>query len=100
MPGYKVIGADNAHHMDSSEHAEHGVYRSYEEAVALCRDIVERSLAWHYKPGMSADELYDYYPSFGDDPFIVAVEDAPLGEPFSAWSYAKERCAVICGETG
>ena len=98
MPGYKVIGADNAHYMDAGEDADQGVYQTYEEAVAVCRDIVERSLAWHYQPGMSGDELYDYYTSFGDDPFIVAVGDAPLGERFSAWTYAKERCRAICGE--
>ena len=98
MPGYKVIGADNAHYMDAAEYSDEGVFKTYEEAVAVCRDIVERSLAWHHKPGMSADELYDYYTSFGDDPFIVAVGDAPLGERFSAWTYAKERCRAICGE--
>jgi len=68
MVGYKVVGADNAHYMDATEHAEHGVFETYAAAVAVCRDIVERSLAWQYKPGMSAAELYDYYTSFGDDP--------------------------------
>jgi hypothetical protein len=97
MLGYKVIGADNAHYMDAEEHADHGVFETYEAAVAVCRDIVERSLAWHYRPGMNAGELYDYYTSFGDDPFIVAVGDAPLGERFSAWTYAKQRCGAICG---
>jgi hypothetical protein len=98
MVGYKVVGADNAHYMDAKEHADHGIFATYEAAVAVCRAIVERSLAWQYKPGMSAAELYDYYTSFGDDPFIVAVGNAPLGEPFSAWTYAKERCQAICGD--
>jgi hypothetical protein len=100
MIGYKVVGADNAHYMDAAGHAEHGVFTTYEAAVAACRYIVERSLAWHYKPEMSAAELYDYYTSFGDDPFIVAVGAAPLGERFSAWTYAEGRCREICGETG
>jgi hypothetical protein len=98
MVGYKVIGADNAHYMDAEDHAQHGVFATYEAAAAVCREIVERSLAWHYKPGMGADELYDYYTSFGDDPFIVALGDATLGNRFSAWTYAKERCRAICGE--
>jgi hypothetical protein len=100
MLGYKVIGADNAHYMDSEDHADHGVFATYEAAVAVCRGIVDRSLSWHYKPGMSADELYDYYTSFGDDPFIVAMGDAPPGERFSAWTYAKARCRAVCGDAG
>ena len=100
MTGYRVIGADNAHYMDAAEHSDEGDFATYQAAVAVCREIVERSLAWHYKPGMTADELYDYYTSFGDDPFVVAVGGAPLGERFSAWTYAKERCRAICGDAG
>ncbi len=97
MAGYKVIVADNAHYMDEDENAEHGTFATYEAAAAACRALVDRSLAWHHKPGMNADELYDTYTSFGDGPFIVALGGAPMAERFSAWTYAKERCRVICG---
>lgn len=48
-------------------------------------------------PGMTAAALYSSHKSFGDDPFIVA-----LGESieFSAWDYAKARCAEICAGEG
>jgi hypothetical protein len=97
MARYKIVVADNFHYMDEAEYRQGGVYDSYEAAVATCREIVDRSLAGRRKPGMSADELYDIYKSFGEDPFIVALDDAPLGEHFSAWTYAKERCRAICG---
>jgi hypothetical protein len=100
MAGYRVVVGDNFHYMEDGENASGGSFATYEEAVAACRALVDRSLAWNHKPGMTADELYDHYTSFGDDPFIVAIGDAPLGERFSAWNYAKERCREICCEQG
>jgi hypothetical protein len=97
MARYKIVIADNAHYMDGDENAEGGTFATYEAAVAACRELVDRSLAWHHKPGMNADDLYDTYTSFGDDPFIVALGDSPMAERFSAWDYAKERCRAICG---
>jgi hypothetical protein len=97
MPRYKIVVADNFHYMDESEYTDGGVFESHEEAVAACRELVDRSLASLHEPGMTADELYDTYTSFGDDPFIVALDDSPVGERFSAWDYAKERCRAICG---
>ena len=97
MPRYRVVTVDNFHYMEDDANAESSVFETYNAAVAACREIVDRSLAWHHKPGMTAERLYDDYIDFGDDPFIVAIGDAPLGEKFSAWSYAKERCRAICG---
>jgi hypothetical protein len=96
MPSYRIVVGDNFHYMQNSKNAAAGVFETYDAAVAACREIVERSLAWHHKPGMTADQLYDTYTDFGDDPFIVALDDAPVGERFSAWTYAKQRCAEIC----
>jgi hypothetical protein len=45
-----------------------------------------------HSPGMSAETLYSSYKMFGEDPFVVGADVA-----FSAWAYAKERCAQICG---
>ena len=97
MSRYKIVVADNFHYMDESEYTDGGVFGSHEEAVAACRGLVDRSLASCHKLGMTADELFEAYTSFGDDPFVVALGDAPVGERFSAWTYAKERCHVICG---
>jgi hypothetical protein len=98
MPRYKVLVDDNFHYMDEDERYEHGVYETAEEAIAACRGIVDQSLEEGYKPGISAEALYEGYVSFGDDPFIVVLDGADDNAKFSAWSYAKERSRVICGE--
>ena len=98
MPRYKVMVDDNFHYQDSDERRQHGVYETKEEALAVCRRIVDKSLNEMQKPGLSADALYSAYTSFGDDPFIVVVDGEDNSTKFSAWSYAKERCRFICGE--
>ncbi|MGO9773054.1 MAG: hypothetical protein ACLPSW_26590 [Roseiarcus sp.] len=98
MPRYKVMVDDNFHYMDAEARREHGVYKTAEKAIAACREIVDRSLKTGYAPGILAEALYDGYVSFGDDPFIVVLDGTDDNAKFSAWSYAKERCRVICGE--
>ena len=93
---FKVFVDDNFHFMDESERYERGEYESYESAEAACKAIVNEYLTHTYKDGMSADDLYDSYVSFGEDPFIVP---APEESKFSAWVYAKQRCPEICNET-
>jgi hypothetical protein len=71
-----------------------------DEALAACRGLVDRSLEEEYRFGNSAKALYDRYTSFGDDPFIMVLDGVDDRATFSAWTYAKERCSVICGESG
>ena len=96
MPRYKVMVDDNFHYQDPGERREHGTFASLEEAIAACRAIVDRSLSEGYRAGISAKALYEGYVSFGDDPFIVVVGGTDTNANFSAWRYAKERCAVLC----
>jgi len=96
MPRYRVMVDDNFHYQDLDERREQGTYESLEEALAVCRRAVDQSLAEEYRPGMSADALYDRYVSFGDDPFIEVLDGADDRATFSAWSYAKERCRIVC----
>ena len=98
MPRYKVMVDDNFHYMDSGYRYEHGTHETVEEAIAACRGIIDRSLKDGYEPGISAEALYNGYVSFGDDPFIVVFDGTNDNAKFSAWSYAKERSRVICGE--
>lgn len=98
MPPYKVMVDDNFHYQDSDERWEQGTYETMEEALAACRRIVDQSLEKEHRPGVSAEALYGRYMSFGDDPFIVALDGSDERAAFSAWSYAKERCRAICGE--
>jgi hypothetical protein len=85
---------DNFHYMDESERWELGVFASAEEALEACRRLVDRSLADGYKAGATAAELFAHYKSFGDDPFIVALDDAPKPS-FSAWTYAQARAVEL-----
>jgi hypothetical protein len=97
MPRYRVIVADNFHYQDPSERDEHGTYETVDEALAVCRAVVDRSLANEFRTGISAEALYDRYMSFGDDPSIVVLGGVDETARFSAWSYAKERSAAMCG---
>jgi hypothetical protein len=92
---FTIRVADNFHYQDESETYTHGSYESIEAAVAVCQQIVLDSLRIHLaKPGMSGDELYNYYVSFGDDPYVIGP--GIKGVPFSAWTFAKARCAEFC----
>jgi hypothetical protein len=93
MP-YTVMVDDNFHYQDESERYEQGTYATLDEAIAVCKRIVDEDLASHLKPGITADQLYDLYVMFDRDPFILGA--SPSGSvPFSAWDYAKERCEVL-----
>lgn len=87
---YKVIVADNYHYMDSSESYVQGNYATLQEAIDMCKSIVDEYLVSAYKSDMTSADLYENYVSFGDDPYI----EAEL--VFSAWTYAKQRCSEIC----
>jgi hypothetical protein len=93
VPGYKVLIDDNFHFMNESERITYGVFDTADEAIAACKQIVDECL--EPTPGMTARALYDQYTGFGDDPFIRPVDpnDAPV--TFSAWAYAKQRCAAL-----
>lgn len=90
---FKVCVDDNFHYMDESERTTHGTFATLDEAVAACKRIVDSYLMGAHKPGIRAQELYESYTMFGDDPFILS-EFGDGG--FSAWHYAKERCGELC----
>ena len=89
---YKVLVDDNFHYMDESERHSYGEYETCEEAVSAAKKIVDDFLTSNYKFGMTADDLYDHYQSFGGDPFIIPSDNNCR---FSAWNYAKQRCREI-----
>src|ERR1700738_1405621 len=53
MPRYKVIVDDNFHYQDPHERREQGVYETVEEALAVCRGLVDKSLKEEYRSGIS-----------------------------------------------
>lgn len=93
MP-FKVRIRENSHYMDESEAYDHGSFATYAAAEAACRKIVDDYLGGARKPGMSADDLFRSYTMFGEDPTIDAA--GPDGRHFSAWDYARARCAELC----
>ena len=90
---FEVLVDDNFDFYDESKRYKYGEYDTYEEAVKVCKEIVDRDLLHGYKEGESAAELYSSYTSGGEDPFI---RPNSRGQRFSAWEYAKLRCDAIC----
>jgi hypothetical protein len=79
--------------MDESERYMHGEFEAAAVALSAAQALVDADLNYLYQTGMTADELYRQYTSFGSDPYIVSEDQSCH---FSAWSYAKERCQDIC----
>ena len=96
---YKVVVDDNYNYMDESARSEKGPYATPERALTECRRIVDNWLREGYRPGMSAQALYNAYVQYGEDPFIVVVDGTDETVKFSAWDYAKERSRAICGDS-
>jgi hypothetical protein len=89
---------DNFHYMDEDERYTYGEFVDAGLAIEHCQRIVDEYLESALKPGMSAEELWDSYKSFGEDPFIQSVDVTPVH--FSAWSYARDQCLVLCRVNG
>ena len=90
---FAVYVDDNFHYTDEGERYKHGSFETLELAIAACKRFVEGEVSYMYKAGMSSEELYSLYQSFGEDPFVRGSTD---GVPFSAWNYAKEFADKIC----
>jgi hypothetical protein len=95
LAGYRVLIDDNFHFMDEEDRYEHGVFGTADEAVTACKRVVDRCLKSMLKPDTTAAALYDQYVSFGEDPYVVAVDRTDAWVTFSAWDYAKEQCEVL-----
>jgi hypothetical protein len=89
---YAVLVDDNFHYTNADKRYEAGEYATLEEAVSRCRAIVDEFLKGGFKSGMSADELFELYVGFGEDPFIRGP-----AATFSAWDYVRQRCDELCG---
>jgi len=86
---------DNFHYMDEDERYQSGVFDTYVEAVNHCKQIVSQTIP-ELKPGMTAEEMYEGYVSFGEDPFIVIEGTVAETLPkYSAWDYAKQLSQEI-----
>jgi hypothetical protein len=57
MPRYRVMVDDDFHYQDLDERREQGTYKSVDEALTVCLEIVDQSLQEEYRPGISAEAL-------------------------------------------
>ena len=93
---YKVLVDDNYHYMDETERYELGEYSTLEAALEAAQKVVDEFLHSAYKPGMTAEALYQAYTTFGEDPWIASDPGGEGQIVFSAWDYAKKRAAEMC----
>jgi hypothetical protein len=91
---YVVQVDDNFDYQNEEKRYTHSEHVDPAVALQTAKDIVDACLGELHKPSMSAEDLYRAYTSFGEDPFIQTRD--PGFARFSAWSYAKQRCKVIC----
>jgi hypothetical protein len=90
---WTVYVDDNFHYMDEDERYVLGTFDSYDTAVTACRKIVDNFL--EANDAKSADEMFESYVSFGEDPWIKG-RPTMLNQPnFSARKYAGERCTEL-----
>jgi hypothetical protein len=83
--------------MEEGGGSPYGEFGSAEAALGAARGFVDGDLAELYQTGMSAEELFRPYTSFGSDPYIVSGKERLH---FSAWDYANERCLTLCDRNG
>jgi len=95
---YRVLVDDNFHDMDESERYELGQFPTLAEALAASCRIVDEYLLTAFKPGMTAEQLYLSYTSFGEAPFIIPDASEETAVQFSAWDYARSRCQALCAQ--
>jgi hypothetical protein len=88
---YTVHVDDNYHFMDESERYKLGDFATLDEAIAACKQLVDKFLKAAVRPGETAAERYRQYIGFGPDPFIMTDDPDVDSPPFSAWDFAKER---------
>ena len=98
MPTYSVYADDNFHRHDLDENNRYklGDYQDCADAIRVCKSHIDQFLAG-CDHTLTAERLYSYYQTFGEDPFIRS------GDPnckFSAWDYAWERCQKLTSEQG
>lgn len=86
-----VMVDDNFNFTDESERYKNGEYATYDEAVMVCKAIVDEYLQSAIEPGMTSKQLYASYTMFGEDPFIIGDKEYE----YSSWNYAEERCSVL-----
>ena len=100
---YRVMVDDNFHFMDEDERTCAGTFDTWEEAVAQAQSIVRSFFGRPGQENETADELFDDYTTFGEDPFILVDKDSipPIQgyrDGFNAWGYARQICDALAAQ--
>lgn len=102
---FQVFVDDNFHYMEEDERYLGGEFDTYEEAIAFCKKIVDEFLVKSRKPEMNANELYNYYLDFGEDPFVrsnnpgIDIHSKEFKQ-YSSWNYALKKSIDMCDKIG
>jgi hypothetical protein len=66
-PRYQVLVDDNFHYMDVEKRWDKGTYATLEEALRVCRAMVQRSVEEQFEqaPGATAEKLFNRYRASG-----------------------------------
>ncbi|NMB47933.1 hypothetical protein GYA13_00615 [Candidatus Kuenenbacteria bacterium] len=92
---YQIFIDDNFHYMDGDYRSPRGGYDTLEEAISICKDIVDGYILSLDYQNSSFDQLWGQYTAFGEDPWISGPVE---GIPFSAWDYAKNGLRELAGK--
>ena len=94
---WSVYVDDNFRYQDPEERYTLGTFDTAEEALAACRQVVERSLRHilTHEPDLTAAELASQYRAFGKDPWI-----SPRVGDFVAWDYAEALSIELTAKGG
>lgn len=77
MCAFKVLIFDNFHFTDEDGQYSGGTFETLEEALAKCRRVLEADLAHLYQEGMTAEDLFDAWMSFGDSACVLGADFKP-----------------------
>jgi hypothetical protein len=91
---YSVYVDDNFHYQDEGARYKLGDFATLDDAVAACKRVVDEFFEHETDLVGTAAERYERFTGFGPDPFIMTDDPNAGKPPFSAWSYARERCGV------
>ncbi len=93
MMNYIVRVEENSRYMDEAERYTLGEFTDAEVAISAAKRLVDEDLNSLYRAGMTAQQLYQHYTSFGHDAYIISQDESCH---FSARDYAAERSREIC----
>lgn len=94
-PNFIVKSSDNSTYDTEESDYVYGAFETYEQAYAKCEEIIEDFLTSNKTEGMSAEELYHHYVSFGEEPYIKTIDGSEC-LPFPSIKYAKDQSVLIC----